>query len=405
MDKPKDWSPEWQSALINANLEIPCFRSGISSYEFAKLAGVNVTTVNKFAKEGLEAFKKRFGEHCRFEDVGGREMPFKRIYTFAGSIQPSIYNPPCPNVITSSEFAIIHGLQSGGPHVGRFARKGHAWFQRRFPGWDFLEIKTKTLPHPIRWYGLVADVGEQIDEALPEDNLTVTQFAFLKGVSEEGVRLTVGRGLAKFQHQYPGWSFCVAYQKPIFYRSGPEIETLTVRQFAQRMGYSISFINKLVEQARLSKTFPDWQIRLTGLKTPKWFIYRLKEETDLPLEGAMPLQSFAEVARVSHQFLRDRIADHTLNDFYPEWNVQRDKRSEWQIYPVVKDVPLPPRNFIEMHNLVTVRQFAELFGINDSTADGWFRHPHLLAEHAPGWSSIQMKFPFNYCKNWLKPPQ
>lgn len=404
MDKPGGWTPEWQAALINANLEVPCFRSGISSYEFAELAGVECGAVNTFARRGLEAFKQRFGEHCSFEVVGSRKRPFKRLYTFAGIIQPSLYQPPCLGVISSSEFAALQNIQSGGPQVARLARKGHLWFRRRFPGWDFLEIKSNHFSQPIRWYGRVEEIGEQPDEPLPDDNLTVSQFARLKGLSEAGVRQAVQRGPETFQQQYPGWSFYLAHQKPVFCRVGPEIETLTIPQFAQRMGYSISFIHELTKDERLSEKFPDWQQRLSGLKTPKWLIYRLQEETDFLPPGAMPLKEFAEAARVSMSLLRDRIDDHTFNEVYPEWQVQRDKRGDWLIYPIVDNVPLPPRSFIEINNLLTLKQFADLFEVSESAADVWFRNPQLLAERAPGWSVVRTNFSF-YCKNWFKPPQ
>lgn len=404
MDKPGGWTPEWQAALITANLEVPCFRSGISTYEFAELAGVDPGTVNTYARRGLEAFKKHFGEHCSFEVVGSRKQPFKRLYTFSGVIQPSLYQPPCPGVISSSEFAALHNLHGGSPTVSHFSRKGHLWFRRRFPGWDFLEIKSEHSSYPIRWYGRSEDIGEQPDEVLPDDNLTATQFARLKGITEASVRHAVQRGSEVFQQQFPGWSFYLAHQRPIFYRTGPEVETLTVSDFAKRMGYSTSFIGKLVKNDQLSEIFPDWQLRLSGLKTPKWLVCRFQEETDFLPQGTMSLKEFAEAARVSMNLLRNRIADHTFNEVYPEWQVQRDKQGDWLTCPIVDNVPLPPRSFIEINNLLTTKQFADLFEISDSTADAWFRNPQLLAERAPGWSVVQTKFSF-YCKNWFKPPQ
>jgi hypothetical protein len=276
MDKPQGWTAEWQAALANANLEVPCFRSGLSSYEFAELAGVKAGCVSNYAKQGIEAFKQRFGENCSFEVVGSRKRPFRRLYTFGQVITPSIYESPYPNTISSSEFASLHGLKSGSEHLAKLARRGHKKFRERFPGWDFLQTQQAGSSQVVRWYGRIKDIGEQAEEKLPEDNLTLSQFACLKELSEGGVRLAIKRGLEVFQQQFPGWSFYCHEQTVTFYRLGAELEkTFTVNQFAKFIGSSTSRISSLVNRGLLGETFPGWQVRLTGLKCPKWLIYQL----------------------------------------------------------------------------------------------------------------------------------
>jgi hypothetical protein len=403
VDKPDGWTPEWQAALIKAKLEVPCFRTGLTTAEFAELAGVGV--VNKAAKQGIEAFKKRFGEGCNFEEVGSGKQPFRRICTFSGYIHPSIWKSPCPEVITPREFVTLHHINSGVELLARYARRGHVWFRRRFPGWDFLELKATYSSSISRWYGRIEDIGEQEEEPIPNDNLTASQFARLQGLSESGVRLMVRRGSQTFSQQFPGWSFCFHGQKAFFYRLGNELEILTIPQFAKRMEISTSPINSLVNQGRLSERFPDWKARLTGLKSPKWFIYRCDEETALPPEGAMSLKEFADAARMSEDSLGERVRRGELSSIYPEWKTQRDKRNYWAIYPENKDVPLPPRTIVEIENLLTVKQFIDLFHISQSAFDLWIKSPSLFAVQAPGWSIVQLPSPLHHHRIWLKPPQ
>ena len=405
VDKPSGWTPEWQTALIKAKLEIPCFRPGLTTAEFAELAGVRLGVVNKFAKQGIEAFKKRFGEGCDFEEVGGRKRPLKRICTFSGYIYPSIWKSPCPEVITPHEFATLHHINSGIETLAAYARRGHIWFRRRFPGWDFLELKATYSSCVTRWYGRIEDIGEQEEEPLPNDNLTLTQFARLKGLSESGVKAMAKRGSQVFEQQFPGWSFCLHGQKRFFYRLGNELEVLTIMQFAKRMGLSGSPIYSLVNHGRLSEKFPDWKARLTGLKSPKWFIYRCDEETEIFPEGGISLKEFADAARTSLDFLYKRVSRNELSDIYPEWEAQRDKRNNWIVYPRNRDVPLPPRTIVEVENLVTVKEFMDLFQIDQSTFNVWMQCPPTLALQAPGWSIVRMPNPLYHNRTWLKPPQ
>lgn len=276
MEKPESWTTEWQASLVKANLEIPYFRSGLTSHQFAEIAGVSLGNICKYAKRGIDEFKKQFGDGCNFEEVPSKKRPSKRLYTFYGYILPPINKPPSPNVLSSTEFAALHKI-SDGSHICQVARLGHVYFRQRFPGWDFLELDRRGLVW--RWYGRIEDIGEQKDEPLPEDNLSISQFARKHDWTEQGLRNLINRGIEIFMQRFPGWMYRRDKNKKlIFCKTGAEPrETLTIPKFAYQTSVPIQSIRRAIKEGCFSEVFPGWQVQPTGLKSPMWIIFPISQ--------------------------------------------------------------------------------------------------------------------------------
>jgi hypothetical protein len=264
---PSTWSNEWAEALAFAQKNVMFVRSGLKAAEFATLAGVHPNTVGRYARRGLAQFEAKFGEGCSFERIvqsGGETEEW--ICTFAGPIRASADAPPVPGLIRSWEFCEIHEIKTV-KNMDFYTSQGHAWFRDRFPGWDFLEVSRledapkKRTSNIVRWYGTIDILGKQPEAELPEDHVTARQFALLKRTGV-GYLVSICRheGLAKFELKYPGWSFREEGDQFIYFRIGPEVESLKLKQFAERMGVSRSYISSLVQKNSFSEKFPDWEV-------------------------------------------------------------------------------------------------------------------------------------------------
>jgi hypothetical protein len=139
MDQPKPWSQDWNDALQAAQNATNHTRAGLNSLEFAGLAGVHCNTPGRYARKGIEVFKAKFGEGCSFELVNRPNSPQKQWrFTFSGPLREHPDTPPVPGLIRGPEFCRVCSI----PDITwlyMFTRNGHAWFRKRFPGWDYLE--------------------------------------------------------------------------------------------------------------------------------------------------------------------------------------------------------------------------------------------------------------------------
>lgn len=352
---PQAWSDEWAEALAFAQKNVMFVRSGLKAAEFAALAGVHPNTVGKYARKGLAQFQAKFGEGCSFERVvqaGGETEEW--ICTFAASIRLSADAPPIPGLIRSSEFCEIHGIKSI-EIMNFYTTRGHAWFRNRFPGWDFLEVSRlgnafeKGSQNIVRWYGTTDILGEQPEAEIPNDHLTERQFGLLKQI---GVRylsaLCRHEGLAKFELKYPGWSFREEGGEFIYFRTGPEVETLKLKQFAERMGVTRSYLYSLIKNNRFSKEFPYWEVHslpVPNSKSMSWSFRPISTQTFVRKEEEAIEQGIDE-------FELDSSSDSPTVS-----TIQEVSSDEWQMALAKARLEM-----MQFHTGLDINGFASLIG-------------------------------------------
>ncbi len=127
----------------------------------------------------------------------------------------------------------------------------------------------------VRWYGRIEDIGEQKDEPLPDDNLSISQFARKHDWTEQGLKGIINRGLEIFMQRFPGWMYRRDENKKlIFCKTGNEpVKTLTIPKFARQTGAAINSVHRAIKEGCFSEVFPGWTCQPTGLKSPMWIIF------------------------------------------------------------------------------------------------------------------------------------
>lgn len=276
---PRDWT----EALELAQRQAQHVREGLTTTEFAALAGVHPNTVGKVARQGLKAFQERFGPGCFFEKVNCPNSSLMQWrLTFTGAILPGVNQPPVPGALRAWEFHERMQLKVTVFSLYGYRWRGHAWFRRRFPGWDFMEVPVPNSEQVICWYVPVAVIGEQAD-VLPEDNLTAVQFAQLKGIAAAGHLKKLCRtwGLGRFEATYPGWSFRQEGEAFIFFRTGPELPQFNVNQFARHMGVGSYCVSRALTHHYFEERFPGWRAQNfvpEGLASGSWRIYPISPQ-------------------------------------------------------------------------------------------------------------------------------
>lgn len=250
---------EWQQALALAQADALYVREGLSTKEFAAIAGVHPNTVGKYARQGLTRFQAKFGPHCTFAKV---PVPYSTQeqwrLTFVGPIKGSPEEPPVPGALRAKDFAALQQLPL--KVLYGYYTRSHAWFRRRFPGWDYMEVPLG-VETVRRWYIPIESGGEQADH-LPEDNLTARQFGIHKGIEGDYVIACCRRnGKAYFEARYPGWSFREDEGVFRYFRTGPEQPCFNFKQFAEHIGRSRSYVMKQVKNGTFPQSFPEWQVQ------------------------------------------------------------------------------------------------------------------------------------------------
>lgn len=221
LSPPKSWTPDWQAALVNARLGIIGYRDGLTAQEFAALAGVNVRQVNEYATSGLAVFQQRFGDQCAFHQAeGSRFQVARRVFTFGGVIRPAATKPPMPGLLSLPQFCQQQRVKDW--RVRLAARKGHEVFRQQFAGWDFIELEYALGAYTARWFGRIADIGEQPESPLDQTALSIYKFAHQVNVHHHTVRTFTKKGIVSFEQRFPGWSFRQVGKKVVYCRKVEE---------------------------------------------------------------------------------------------------------------------------------------------------------------------------------------
>lgn len=404
---PEGWSNEWQIALFEGVMTTHVLKMGLTSGQFANLVGVSLGEVGRYSREGLEKFKDRFGQDCYFWEVNRGQESTQRMYNFYGKLCPSKLEEFGIKLYSFSAFASLQNVSEKALRV--YSIKGHRVFREQFPGWDFVESKSRRTSPTKRWYGRIEDLGEQPDFEIPSDNLTSEQFARLQGTIKNEIIKAVLQGHDYFKAKYPGWDFCRRAMQINCFRLRPEeIEVLSCSEFRKRMGISEQFLRDLIRQDKLSKKFPGWCVRSVPLKWTKWLICRTADVESLwkPPNGWLSLSQFAKISPFSYLYLWNIVKKGTFHQVFPEWEVVehcQSKRKTWIVYPLSSEPTLPPRTVVEFCGMLNLEQFSAAFDVGLSTAIAWAENPNLLEQRAPGWSTVKLTL---WSKRlWFKPPQ
>ena len=284
--------PDWNQALELAQANAVDVKEGMTARAFAELIGVHPNTVRKVARQGIEKFKEKFGPGCDFEQGTLSDGRSEWHFTFAGKLNAMADHLPVPGALRTPEFYKHLQLTISWRALYSYHLKGHAWFREKFPGWDFMEVPRPGTDQVVCWYVPVAVAGEQPD-ILPEDELTVAQFAQLKGLRAVSALQNncYVLGVEWLEKRYPGWSFRQDKGKRIYFRIGPERVCFNQKEFAAHMAVSPVYVRQCFEAKKFEEEFPGWQVRQfikPGGKLPTWMISQVPTEPTEPLTVSVP---------------------------------------------------------------------------------------------------------------------